>query len=161
MAVPFTAGQRILAADLNTATQQGAWTSYGVTWTSTGTAPAVGNGALVGYYGKVGRVVTVKISLTSGSTTTYGTGVYIFSLPFAAATTGVPSAGIPQMGGWSMGNNGNGLFYGGPAAVQQGAPNQVIGFVNASANFMGATNPTTLSGAGSFITITMTYESTS
>lgn len=162
MAVPWLAGQRVTAADLNAATQQSAWTPYPVTWTSTGTAPSVGvGGTLVGYYAKVGRLVTVKIALTSGGSTAYGTGNYIFSLPLTAAVTGVGSGGFAHAGTWDLYNSGNATFYTAAAAITQGSPSQVIGLVNASANFMGATNPTTFSGSGSQFTCTITYESTS
>lgn len=161
MAVPFVAGQRILASELNFATQQAAWTSYTPTWTSSGTAPALGNGTLVGYYGKVGRLVTAKIALTTGSTTTYGTGNYIFSLPLAAAVTGVGTGGFAHSGAWSIYNAGGAIFYTAIAAIQVGAPSQVIGLVNASANFLAANNPVAFSGSGSQFTCTITYESTS
>jgi hypothetical protein len=161
LAVPFTAGQRVLASDLNTATQQAAWTSYTPTWTSTGTAPVLGNGTLVGYYAKVGRLVTVKISLSSGSSTTFGTGNYIFSLPLSAAVTGLATGALAHAGAWGLYNASNATFYIATAAIQQGTPGQVIGLVNASANFLGATNPTTFSTAGCQLTCTITYESTS
>lgn len=162
MAVPFLAGQRITAADLNTATQQSAWTLYTPSWTSSGTAPSVGaGGTLVGSYAKVGRLVTVKIALTTGGSTTYGTGNYIFSLPLAAAVTGVGSGGFAHAGSWGVYNAGNTTFYAGSTVIQQGAPSQVVGLVNANANFLGATVPVALSGTGTQITFTITYESTS
>ncbi len=64
----------------------GAWTSYTPTWTSTGTAPAIGNGTLLGRYSLQGKTCTVSISLVFGTTTTAGTGVYQFATPFAAVT---------------------------------------------------------------------------
>lgn len=64
----------------------GAWVSYTPTWTSTGSAPAIGNGTLIGRYSIEGKSVTVSISLVFGSTTTAGTGVYQFALPFTAVT---------------------------------------------------------------------------
>lgn len=161
MSLPFTAGQRLLAADLNTATQQAAWTAYTPTWTSTGTAPVLGVGAtLVGYYAKVGRLVTAKVSLTTGGSTTYGTGNYEFSLPFTAATTGLAGGAFAHNGSWAIYNVGNVTFYSGTAVILQGIPAQIIGLVNASANYLGATNPTTLSGSGTQFTCTITYEST-
>lgn len=64
---------------------QAAWTSWSPTWTSSGTAPAIGNGTLVGTYTRIGKFFTGTISLTWGSTTTAGTGNYLFSLPVTAA----------------------------------------------------------------------------
>ena len=57
------------------------WTAYTPSWTSSGTAPAVGNGTLTGAWISAGKLATVRIVLLSGTTTTYGTGVYNFTLP--------------------------------------------------------------------------------
>lgn len=64
-----------------------AWTSYTPTWTAATTNPVLNNGVMVGKYLKIGRKCIVDIRLQMGSTTTYGSGVYSFSVPFAAATT--------------------------------------------------------------------------
>lgn len=63
------------------------WTSYTPTWTSTGTAPSVGNGTITGMYRKEGDSLHVRIALTSGTTTAYGTGNYKFSIPNAGTWT--------------------------------------------------------------------------
>jgi hypothetical protein len=64
----------------------GAWTTYTPTWTSSGTAVALGNGVLVGKYIQIGKTVHVRISLTMGSTTTFGTGFYQWLLPVTAVS---------------------------------------------------------------------------
>lgn len=66
---------------------QGAWTTYAVVWTTGGTAPALGNGSLTGSYRRVGKAVDAQIVLTAGSTTTFGTQFWSFSLPVTAART--------------------------------------------------------------------------
>lgn len=71
----------------------GAWTTYTPVWTSSGTAPTLGNGTLTGRYSKIGRQVTAQIIWTSQSTTLYGTGTYTWSLPFLSATTVECAAG--------------------------------------------------------------------
>ncbi|MFG3426131.1 hypothetical protein [Streptomyces californicus] len=70
------------------------WTSYTPSWTSSGTAPVIGNGSIGGRYMKVGRTVHVFIALTWGSTTTPGSGNLSLGLPVAAASAlpGVLSA---------------------------------------------------------------------
>jgi hypothetical protein len=162
MGLPFAAGSRILASDLNNATQQGAWTSYPVTWTSSGTAPAKGSGGtLIGYYSKIGRNVTVKIMFNSGTGTTFGTGYYSWSLPFAAATTGVPTNQIAHCGELVASSAGSAAFYVCAAFISQGTPSTVNGLVNTSGTFFGATNPITFTGNGVQFCITMTYESVS
>jgi len=55
--------------------------AYTVSWTSSGSAPSIGNGTLTGRYSHHGEWTEVSISLTIGSTTTIGTGDYSFSLP--------------------------------------------------------------------------------
>jgi len=162
MALPFAAGSRVFASDLNAATQQGAWTPYTVTWTSSGTAPAKGSGGtLIGYYSKVGRNVTVKIMFNSGTGTTFGTGYYSWSLPFAAATTGVPTNQIAHCGELVASSAGSAAFYVCAAFISQGTPSTVNGLVNTSGTFFGATNPITFTGNGVQFCITMTYESVS
>lgn len=64
----------------------GDWTTYTPTWTGSGSNPAIGNGSLTGEYRQLGKSVLVNINLTVGSTTTFGSGTYSYSLPFAAAT---------------------------------------------------------------------------
>ncbi|MFE2224781.1 hypothetical protein ACFXAH_24755 [Agrobacterium deltaense] len=66
-----------------------AWTPYTPTWTAS-TNPAIGaNGVLIGRYMKVGRTCYVRVDLTTGSTTTYGSGGWAIGLPAAASATGV------------------------------------------------------------------------
>jgi hypothetical protein len=69
----------------------GATTAYTPTWSSYGTAPAIGNGQLAGYWQRYGNLCHVRFFFQAGSTTTYGTNIYQWSLPFTASTGG----GIP------------------------------------------------------------------
>lgn len=78
----------LLVGDANAA-----WTTYTPTWTSTGTAPSLGNGVLVGRHKKVGSRLDVVINLTIGSTTTAGTLLWMFGLPFTTAASGVEFKG--------------------------------------------------------------------
>jgi hypothetical protein len=71
----------------------GAWSTYTPTWSSTGTAPALGNGTISGRYLKIGRTVLCYINLTFGSSTTYGSGNYNLSLPATAASSGIAVVG--------------------------------------------------------------------
>ena len=68
------------------------WVTYTPAWTASGTAPAIGNGTIVGASITTGpKTIDFRILITMGSTTTYGTGTYRFSLPVTAATLGTGS----------------------------------------------------------------------
>ena len=91
--------------------QVGAWTSYTPVWTSSGTAPSIGNGSIVGAYRRVGDSMELAVYLTMGSTSTFGSGNWQFSIPanYTISTSPVPQGmcGIAdaQIGGvnnWQM-----------------------------------------------------------
>lgn len=67
------------AGNLNT----GAWTTYTPTWGAVTTAPALGNGTIAGRYCIMGKTAHVRITLVTGSTTTFGTGAWTWTLPGA------------------------------------------------------------------------------
>jgi hypothetical protein len=62
------------------------WTDYTPTWSTSGTAPVLGNGNLSGRYMAIGKTVFVRIHFVLGSTSTTGTGNWRFNLPVAAAS---------------------------------------------------------------------------
>jgi len=64
----------------------GVWLDWTPTWTALTTNPVLGDGSLVGRYSVVGKICFVDITLIMGSTTTYGSGEWRISLPFAPAT---------------------------------------------------------------------------
>lgn len=88
----WTTAELVTAAMLNTEVRdaltgiQAAWTAYTPTWTAATTNPTLGNGTLVGSYLQVGNTVLWKFDLTFGSTTTAGSGNYVFTLPVTHAT---------------------------------------------------------------------------
>lgn len=63
-----------------------AWTSYTPAWTGSTTNPVIGNGTIAGRYMQAGKYTTFRVVITMGSTTTYGSGQYSVSLPFAASS---------------------------------------------------------------------------
>lgn len=84
----WVAGAVVTATQLNTEDRDqfnallAAPTAYTPTWTSSGSAPALGNGTLVGEYYAIGdKFVDFTITLTLGSTSTVGTGNYLLTLP--------------------------------------------------------------------------------
>jgi hypothetical protein len=57
------------------------WQSYTPTWTAFTTNPTLGNGTISGRYRRVGDSIQGQVTLSSGSTTSYGSGAWYFSLP--------------------------------------------------------------------------------
>lgn len=73
-----------------TGTPLGAWTTFTPTWTTTGTAPAIGNGTLTGRYKALdSKTYIIVVRFVAGSTTTYGTGTWEFALPAGLTANGV------------------------------------------------------------------------
>lgn len=69
-----------------------------VTWTASVTNPVIGNGSISGAYDLAGGVCTYSVALTAGSTTTFGSGDWLFSAPFAAAIASVGSVWVFDSG---------------------------------------------------------------
>lgn len=69
------------------------WTSYTPVWsTHNTTQPSIGNGTLQGAYKAVGKTVFFRIRFVAGSSTTFGDGLWGFSLPAGYAPTAVQAA---------------------------------------------------------------------
>lgn len=71
----------------------GAYSSYVPVWASSGTAVALGNGTIAGSYLQVGKFVHGTVTLTFGTTTTFGTGAYTLTLPVAATGSALMPVG--------------------------------------------------------------------
>lgn len=112
--------------------EQGAVITWNPTWTTlSGTAPALGNGTLTGFFYRSGRQIDFQIWLTGGTTTTWGNGgILQFSLPYAytANWVGIWPVLIVSAGG---------LFYEGLAAP---VSSQVIALYTNAAPMVGVTN---------------------
>lgn len=61
------------------------WTPYTPTWTAATTNPGLGNAVRLGRYQRFETTCHVAIRLVPGSTTTFGSGGYLFGLPFPSA----------------------------------------------------------------------------
>lgn len=150
---PFLAGHEPTSAELVTHITNNfkaigdAWTSYTPVWTSSGTAPALGNGTLTGVYRQAGKLTIFRLTLTMGSTTTYGTGEYRLTYPVAAL-----GANNPGLNGFVFRS---GPLYWGVLGVGFGTSSfRMIGFGNA---LVTATSPTTFAN-GDQLHIGGTYE---
>ena len=157
MATQYTAGivtgQKWTAAIAN---QIGAaWESFTPTWTSSGTQPAIGNGTLIGKYTQIQKLVIAEMTVTMGSTTTYGTGNYRLGLPITAKT--------PL---WAYAHTGTARIYDASTATIYvtvmgffaGATTYVQGWTNGAAGgAFGATVPMTFAVSDE-ITVQVCYE---
>jgi hypothetical protein len=98
------------------------WTVYTPTWTSDGTQPALGNGLLLGWYRRKGDSIEVSIELEAGTTTTYGTSFYHFSLPLNTTADATKTSG-------------NGAFLGsGQIYANASTGNTISAFLNTPAS---------------------------
>ena len=84
--VPLDMGNLASDIDADVAALTDAWTSYTPTWTAASVNPSLGNGNIDGFYQAIGKTIIAAGKITMGSTTTYGTGAWLISLPVAAKT---------------------------------------------------------------------------
>ena len=80
---------KILTADSTEATGMkwtGDWISYTPVWTGASSNPDIGNGNLTGGYRRIGQQIDFWVYMGAGSTTTFGSGAWRFSLPVAATS---------------------------------------------------------------------------
>lgn len=99
----LTTGQVLTSATMNSI---GAVSeTFTPLWSSTGTQPAIGNGTLTGRYFRIQKMIFVEMFFQPGSTSTYGTGTYKFSIPVVARTGifGFMSTGVARLYDASVG----------------------------------------------------------
>jgi hypothetical protein len=123
-------------------------TNYTPTWTAS-VNPTLGDGSLSGVYVKTGKRVDVQFQLSIGSTTTLGTGVWYFSLPF------VPSTGISWIGSGLCLISGT-AFYVLAAQSMTDSSGRMILTADGAGNQVSPTSP----GAwpsGSYLTVSLSY----
>lgn len=63
-------------------------------WTGSTSNPAIGNGTINADWSRKGLQVTLNYRIVMGSTTKFGSGIYSFALPFAAAAGGQNFYGV-------------------------------------------------------------------
>ena len=124
----------------------GAPGAYTATWTGAGTNPAIGNGTTTARYFVVGHICYVDITLTMGTTSTYGTGYWAFALPLPAIDN------IGQVGGSAlMFKSATNLWYHGVPSIDIGANKFFIQNVGmATDNVLSPTSPFTWANLDQF-----------
>jgi len=135
-----------------------AWTTFTSSWTSSGTAPAIGNGTINGRYMKFGRNILCEIHTTMGSTTTYGSGNYSWSLPVQAASGGIAQIGNAQLLG------SGGVRWVGQIVISSAATTcsafLPVSSTDTRTDFLTATRPETLASTAQ-VRLTFMYEAAS
>lgn len=123
----------------------GVWTSYTPVITATSN-PALGNATVNSKYTQIGKTVIWRCRITWGSTSTYGSGIWTFVPPVAAAGYGPSPVRMYDQSGNShvMGN----LYDGGAGPVIS---------LNVSPNLVQPTVPFTWA-VNDVLEFTMTYE---
>lgn len=126
--------------------------TYTPAWTSSGSAPSIGNGTLAGYYVKIGQMVWATVTLVFGNTSSAGTGVYSFTLPFTGMTL---TSGVRIVGDAIIYDDSATTPYIGAASFGSGATTFTIQ-THSNTTMVGAASPmafTTLD----YIQITIVY----
>lgn len=67
----------------------GPFRTYVPEWTAFTTNPTIGNGTILGRWREFGDLVWVWVSITMGTTTTFGSGFYSVGLPHRSSALGV------------------------------------------------------------------------
>ena len=75
------------------------WVSYTPTWTASSSNPAIGNGTISGRYRRIGDSIELQYNIKTGTTTTYGSGVYYISIPSGIT---IDTAKLAESGGNSF-----------------------------------------------------------
>lgn len=135
----------------------GAWTSYATSWTTSGVAPAIGNGTLISRWQRTGRNITLFISLQPGTTTTFGTGEYRFSLPVAQASSPGAAGFFP---GDAFSLDAGTAFYMGTSIIDNTTNFVRVVKGDGTLNFWQSNQPFTW-GNGDSLNILITYEAAS
>lgn len=115
------------------------WRSFDVTWGSSGTVPAIGNGTLVGKFHRNAWRAWVSIELTIGSTTTPGTGIWVFLLPTQAIARPISPR---HCGAAFVFDNGTG-YRCGTSVIEAGGADRVRVYLDGVATAIGAGVPIT------------------
>jgi len=151
----WVSGEVPTAANFNTHVRDNfkaigdAWGSYSPTWTSSGTAPTIGNGTLGGFYMSAGKLVIGRLELTIGGTTNVGTGSYSLSLPVSAAASGLVAVGSAGF------SDASGGYYDGTALRNASNAGQMILVLN---NARWTATAPVAPATGDVISVAFSYE---
>jgi len=130
----------------------GVWTAYTPTWSAPTTNPSIGNGTLAGRYTQIGKSVIYSIALVMGSTTTYGSGNWWFSLPKLVA-----NSSVRYIGQWRAYDASTGASYSGVTSLSSGDSGIVIFSRDQGSSTLSKVVPFTWA-SGDELFVTIVYE---
>lgn len=87
------------------------WQSYTPGWLASTTDPSIGNGSLTGRYYQLGDMVWFNIQGKAGTTTTGGSGIYLFTLPVKMKSAGISI--VEHTANFFLRDQSSGKFFGG------------------------------------------------
>lgn len=125
--------------------------SYVPTFTDSGGTAALGNGTITGQWCRSGALVTTDLTLTTGSTTSFGTGFLLFGIPQARAYLGPEIVGTAHL---QTATNAHYTFS--VLLLGGGAGDSVLRLVRDGSGWLTGTNPVAI-GANSTLRIHVTY----
>jgi hypothetical protein len=137
------------------------WVSYTPTWSSSGTAPAIGNGSVFGGWRRSGKNMQVQINIVSGTTTTYGSAnAYTFSLPSGYSIDGTVIESLsPSVAGTANARYTASLTFGFGSVVPNAATTTVsVANTGGNDTFWDSTLPGSWAAATANQTISLFFE---
>lgn len=135
------------------ATDVRGWVAYTPTWTAGTTNPTIGNAVRTGRYQRFEKTCHVAIRLVPGSTTAFGSGGYLFGLPFPTADDVVEYVGSARL---TAGPTYIGQCFAGPGATEMNATFPTSA-TPASATNMSQVAPATFAN-GHILRLSLTYQ---
>ncbi|MBP2583404.1 transcription elongation factor [Streptomyces sp. PvR006] len=132
------------------------WITYTPAWTSTGTAPVLSNGTSLGRYKQVGKMCTAVWEQVMGTTTTFGTGTWGWSLPVTAASPSGSSSTFAAIG-HARGHSATTWYTGAVSVLKGGAVARI--YSHGAATEWSPSQPHSWVGAGTnYLHAEVTYE---
>jgi hypothetical protein len=123
---------------------------FTTSWTGSVTNPAIGDGSLTAFYTLENKICTVQIKMLAGSTTTFGSGTWAFSLPFGISND------VEQAVGSALALDTGVNFYTGISLINAGQSTVVAYLGGTTGNIISATNPFTWA-SGDYVYIQISY----
>lgn len=107
-------------------------------WKGSVTDPVIGNGSILFSYESNYKTIMFNVTLTTGSTTTLGSGDWRFELPYWTNTA------RKEVGQWAMYRPGLGWLHGAVVCTSVGNPHSIQLLDSASGNYIGSGIPASM-----------------